>query len=241
MNLQSDNNPTYHGIDELFAIEKGMPKYSQDIVNRIIASTIPSNLRFVCEFGAGTGFLSQIFESKTGVKPHCVEIDSTLICILGERGFNVTNSLRDAGQKFDLIFSANVLEHIPDHLSSMKQMYESLNIGGQIAIFVPAFPMLFSDMDRKVGHVRRYRKNDLKKLCNDAEFQIELVFYTDPIGFFGNLLVRILGWRRGFMNLGGEKSTLFYENYVLMFSKLLEKFGTRYFLGKNLILIGRKV
>jgi len=241
VNSQSDSNPTYHGIDELFAIEKGMPKYSQDIVDRIIASTIPSNLRFVCEFGAGTGFLSQIFESKTGVKPHCVEIDSTLISILGERGFNVTNSLENAKQKFDLIFSANVLEHISDHLSSVKQMYRSLNDGGQIAIFVPAFPILFSDMDRKVGHVRRYRKNELKKLCTDAGFQIELVFYTDPLGFFGNLLVRILGWRQGFINLGGEKSTLFYENYILVFSKLLERFGMRFFLGKNLILIGKKV
>jgi SAM-dependent methyltransferase len=218
-----------------------MPKYSHDIVTRIITEVNLPSIKAVCEFGAGTGYLSQIFELKTGIKPHCVEIDSILIGVLSERGFTVTKTLRDAGQKFDLIFSANVLEHIPDHLLAVKQMLESLNTGGHIAVFVPAFPILFSDMDRKVGHVRRYRKSDLKELCTRAGFDVKCVYYTDPIGFFGNLLVRVMGWRRGFINLGGQKSTLFYENHILPMSKFLEKFGTRVFLGKNLILIGKKV
>src|SRR5438270_4532995 len=55
----------------------------------------------------------------------------------------------------------NVLEHIPDDLQALRAFAALVRPGGAVVLFVPAFPMLMSDYDRRVGHERRYRRKQL--------------------------------------------------------------------------------
>jgi predicted SAM-dependent methyltransferase len=59
-----------------------------------------------------------------------------------------------------MIYSSNVLEHIEDDSRALNEMFAKLQINGKLAIYVPAFMFLFSDLDIKAGHFRRYSKKE---------------------------------------------------------------------------------
>lgn len=44
---------------------------------------------------------------------------------------------------FDLIYSVNVLEHVPDPISALTRMYSALNPGGKIVIMCPNYSLPF--------------------------------------------------------------------------------------------------
>ena len=88
----------------------------------------------------------------------------------------------------------NVLEHIEDDGEALRQIFARLRPGGCLAIWVPAFPLLYSKFDRSVGHHRRYRLRGLKSLVRDSGYTIERAHYANAIGWFSWLLFcRVLG------------------------------------------------
>ena len=54
----------------------------------------------------------------------------------------------------------DVLEHIRDDYSALKEWKKVLNPNGIILISVPAFQHLWSHHDKFLGHYRRYNKKD---------------------------------------------------------------------------------
>ena len=67
--------------------------------------------------------------------------------------------------------------------------------GSFLIINVPSIPELFSKYDNAVGHIRRYKKRDLKNLLIKNEFKISLLHY------WGFLLIPLLFLRKIMMNL----------------------------------------
>lgn len=82
----------------------------------------------------------------------------------------------------------NVLEHIADDGEALRQIYARLKPGACVAIWVPAFPLLYSKFDRSVGHHRRYRLRGLKSLVRDSGYTVERAHYANAIGWFSWLL-----------------------------------------------------
>ena len=82
----------------------------------------------------------------------------------------------------------NVLEHIADDAGALRQIRERLKPGACLAIWVPAFPLLYSDFDRRVGHHRRYRLRGLKALVRESGYTVERAHYANAIGWFSWLL-----------------------------------------------------
>jgi hypothetical protein len=192
------------------------------------------------EFGAGTGFLAQLFVNNFGIRPDCVELDPDLAKLNLERGFKCFRFLKDTKQNYDAIYTSNVLEHIENDQDILSELHSSLISGGWIAIYVPAHAYLFTQMDLDVGHVRRYSKSDLKRKVSQAGFEIKTLNYNDSIGFFATLLVKVMGYReKG--NLGSTNSLLFYDKYIFPISRFLDRVGFRFLVGKNLILTARKI
>ena len=66
-------------------------------------------------------------------------------------------------KSYDLIFTSNVLEHIEDDVTILHDLFLHTNDGGQLVVYVPAFQFLYSRLDEKAGHFRRYSKKDLEK------------------------------------------------------------------------------
>jgi hypothetical protein len=241
---QTPENVKYSGHEELKATEEGLIGYSTDIV-RQLSSKMNLAKRFnvkpeVLEFGAGSGFLADIWRSVNQVTPDCCEIDPDLIQTIREKGFTCFTSLNDLTRKYHGIYTSNVLEHIADDSNILQDLYHALTSAGVIGIYVPAFPMLFSEMDLAVGHFRRYRRKELISKVEAAGFIIESCTYSDSIGFFASIFLKLLGFKRR-SNLGSPKSLKFYDVWIYPISRLLDAVGFKYLLGKNLILVARRI
>lgn len=102
---------------------------------------------------------------------------------------------------FDSVLCFNVLEHIPDDASTLRAACELLAPGGRLLLLVPAHPVLFGEVDRRIGHVRRYRRKPLEQLLREVGFETEAVRYVNPVGALGWLVTFRLRspekWPRG--------------------------------------------
>lgn len=79
----------------------------------------------------------------------------------------------------------NVLEHIEDDASAIREMASIIPRGGKIVLIVPAFPSLYGPIDRNLGHFRRYRRATLAALAGPAGLTVEKLRYINLPGFFG--------------------------------------------------------
>ncbi len=94
---------------------------------------------------------------------------------------------------YDTVVLLNVLEHIPDDHQALGDIYESLAPGGKMILWVPAFEALYSKFDQRIGHYRRYRRNELLDLVHNVGFGQSTARYANLPGFFAWwLVVRVL-------------------------------------------------
>jgi SAM-dependent methyltransferase len=154
----------------------------------------------VLEIGAGHGTMTAML---TG-RPRLVVSDPSSRCvrILEERygqipGVEVLEadvSLAAGTGPYESILMVNVLEHIEDESSALKQLAGALKPGGRLVLWVPAFQALYSDFDQRIGHYRRYRLKDLRRLLADVDLEVSELRYVNAVGALGWFLVaRLLG------------------------------------------------
>jgi len=235
--LQGEEKTDYAGIDELWANEKFLSNYNVDIVNKL--SKFSDKNSEVLEFGAGLGTLSRIWHSIKFNKPECLEIDSSLQGILLDRDFICYKNLKEINKTFDIVYTSNVLEHIEDDVSVLKQLNTIIKVNGFLAIYVPAFMCLYNQIDSSVGHYRRYEKVELIKKLLEANFTIKECYYVDSIGFFAWLSVKLKGYGDN-NKLGSGNSLKIYDKFIYPLSALLDRLGLKYLFGKNLLVIAQK-
>lgn len=236
-NLQNADLTKYSGLVELEATEDGLIRYSTAIVRKFVKHLDLNVFGVVCDFGAGTGFLARIFRDSFGLTPICVELDPNLFKRLKEE-FICVERLEQIDVKFDAIYTSNVLEHIEYDDKALVELRDKLVVGGRLGIYVPAHQFLYSDLDRQVGHFRRYSKSELLDKVLLAGFEVDYIRYDDFLGFFASSLLKLVGYsRRG---LGSSRSLWVYDNAIYPISAVLDKVGFNRLLGKNIILICTK-
>ncbi len=86
---------------------------------------------------------------------------------------------------FDAIVMLDVLEHVGPDKKALANAYAILKPGGTLVLTVPAFPALYSKLDEKIGHFRRYTKRELEEKMQAAGFENKSVFYWNFAGLFG--------------------------------------------------------
>ena len=238
--FQSELNPTYHGIQELLNNEEALRNYNNHTVKLIsdcLHHKTASNE--ILEFGAGTGTLALIFRDRYKAQVDCIEIDPTLKEFLNQRNLKTYSEVREVKQKYQSIYSSNVLEHIENDEEFIALLADRLETGGYLALYVPAFPILFSDLDRRVGHVRRYRRNELISKISNAGLEIKYCKYSDSLGFFASIALRIFGFNTK-SGLGSILALKFYDKIIFPISLLFDLLGLSHVMGKNIILSARK-
>jgi SAM-dependent methyltransferase len=153
----------------------------------------------ILELGAGHGTFTPALATFGSVV--AVEPDGVASQILASRFANDPNVTVCPGVVEDLAADANfgsavminVLEHIPGEASALDSLHRQLRPGGHLIIWVPAFELLFSNFDKKLGHQRRYTRAGLEKVVAEAGFTIVEAKYVNCLGFFTWLiLVRFL-------------------------------------------------
>ena len=242
ISVQTDFQKEYSGTDVLLNAEEGLIGYNLDVVKKMarglgihdIVNAGGGRLAVV-EFGAGTGALAEVWRHLFNFDPICVEIDPNLIQILQSKGFKTADDISKLASKTPLLYTSNVLEHIEDDITALKAIKAKIEPGGKLAIYVPALPLLFSDLDRKVGHFRRYRKKELIRKVKLAGFEVQNCYFNDSIGVAASLILKIVGYKTQ-KGLGSKKSLVFYDRYAYPVSKALDRLIFKHIIGKNLIL-----
>ena len=204
----------YQGLEELKLFDKYLKKYNESIVNFFI-DNVDKNNKSVLDFGAGIGTLAEIFYKKTSIKPECFEICKESQKILLQKGFKLQNEFLNE-EKYDLIFSSNVLEHIECDFETVADLKKML---------------------KKDGHFRRYDKKTLKKLCENNELIIENIDFFDSSGFFILLIMKFL--RISSCKKITAKNLIFYDKIFVKIN-IISDLIFRKICGKNIILIARK-
>ena len=139
---------------------------------------------------------------------------------------------------YNTVMCFNVLEHIGDDRQAVKNMLRVLKKDGYLLLLTPAFQCLYSDLDRLVGHHRRYRKKDLVEILPAGGCDIEKIEYFNAVGGFG-------WWLNKFTTHDDIDSdavnfqVVFFDKYILPLSRMVN-FATRYFFGQSLVCIARK-
>ena len=186
----------------------------------------------VLDFGAGDGRLAAAMH-RNGFDVVAMEPDPELRAAISARGISSVAELptgRAGG--FDGIYSLNVLEHIEDDIGALRSLRESLRPGGRLVLYVPAFQVLFSSNDTRVGHFRRYRMKNLSDLVQQAGMTVTRAEYVDSLGFLAALVYRFFGNRDGDLSI---KSVRLYDRMVFPISRVLDR-GLSAVLGKNLLI-----
>jgi len=204
--------------------------------NDYLASLIDRHVRpgaKVLDFGAGAGTFA-IPLLRRGVEVICVEPDAVLRTHLRGAGAMIVELDDIADESLDLIYTLNVLEHIADDAGTVHNLATKLKRGGTLFIYVPAFKILYSSFDARIGHLRRYRRTTLVNLVIAAGLQVAESRYFDSVGFLVALLFR--AFRRD--NISTTTVKIF-DMVCFPVSLVADKFISCC-LGKNVMVVGKK-
>ena len=205
--------------------------------------------RRVVEVGAGTGSFSEmILETEPEILSLIEPSEMFLEIVKNITGEGLETDVRHHRAIFeyvadeikaeaspDTIVYVNVLEHIDDDVSELELIYNTLELGGRLLIFVPAVRALFSDFDRSIGHYRRYTKRELEQKVRDAGFKIVKSKNFDAAGvipwFVKYRLLRS-------MNLDQRSVSLYDGLVVPIVSRIEARLPVP--IGKNVVMVAEK-
>lgn len=151
--------------------------------------------REVCEIGAGIGNLTQFFLNAARVL--CVEPEEEYCSALRQLaavhlnveifkgGLAECARVSGLARTFDTVVCVNVLEHIEHDAEAVGLMRSLLKKGGRILLYVPAAPWAFGELDRCLGHYRRYSKRMVRALALASGMELERCIYVNFAGSFG--------------------------------------------------------
>ena len=125
----------------------------------------------VLEVGAGTGNITQFLLNLGEV--HCLEpwrpyreyLKSRFskhlnVCVRSHRIEDCPNGEVRPGN-FDSVVCLNVLEHVVDDVKALSIISKLLRPEGRAIVLVPALQCISGEMDRAMGHLRRYTLRSL--------------------------------------------------------------------------------
>jgi SAM-dependent methyltransferase len=224
---------SYTGIDVLETLE-GATNYNALLVDLILESS--QGRSRMLDFGAGTGTFAKLLRTKS-IDVVCVEPDMHLVERLIRDGFLTFNDLNDVPDgSFEFILTLNVLEHVKDDQTSFRRLASKLAKGGRLLVYVPAFQILWTSLDERLKHYRRYRRRGLERLARSAGLTVWKTQYVDSLGFFAALGFKVFGNKNGHLS---ARAVSLYDRYVVPVSRSLDFLFGR-LLGKNIYLIAGK-
>ena len=209
----------------------------------ILAEFLPYLGSSVAEVGAGIGNFSNLLleaniSSLTAFEPSMNMYSQLQEALRRDKRAKTINGFfgkEERANYFDSVLYVNVLEHIEDDASELVKVHKALKSEGHILIFVPALPWLYSELDRQVGHFRRYTKKNLVELTKQAEFSIVKARYFDVAG--------IIPWYINFTllkNSISDGNVSLYDRLVVPAMRVIEGLVSPP-VGKNVLVVARKV
>ena len=134
---------------------------------RFIFKKLPVKSGTFMDIGAGNGLFLKFFKNKgfevEGIElekeqVHEMQKDSKLKDVKIQQG-DITQLHGNAD--FDVVIASDVIEHIEDDVTALRNLFTFVKMNGHLIITVPAHMYLYGKRDEKWGHYRRYGNRDL--------------------------------------------------------------------------------
>ena len=202
---------------------------------KALFSRVPRDIPII-EIGSGLGgnykFLSKFSSTYLGYEP-----DSLLTSIAASsHGKNLfvcgrLSDVKKTSKKIVLVY-ADVLEHIEDDATELKNAAAILAKDSYLCILVPAHMRLYSKFDANIGHFRRYSVETISSII-PKEFDILSLRELDSIGYLLSSLAKKFSDR-------GKVSILqvMIWDALIPLSKILDLLNI--FSGKSILVILQK-
>ncbi len=231
----------YQAKENLDIQEKYSTNYNNFIVELLHKTIQKYNCISVLDFGCADGFfLKKLIKKNNNIKIIGLDTDCKLREKCKQNNIETFENLNEITENFDLIYTLNVLEHIKDDNSALEGIYNKLTKNGVFLVYVPAFMFVYSSLDEKAQHYRRYTLKELKQKIENAGFEIQKIEYCDSLGIIASILYKL-------------KDKLLHDNYgeikiwqvkiydfLHPISRLLDKILFSRFIGKNIFAIAKK-
>lgn len=123
----------------------------------------------ILEVGAGCGSFTKNYLNKNLKKIILTDLDIKNISDLKKRFKKEKNvkisklPVKKINKKFDVILYFHVLEHIKNDNAELISAKSRLKKNGYLIIMVPSGKKIFGNLDKAVGHFRRYERSFFKK------------------------------------------------------------------------------
>jgi hypothetical protein len=189
--------------DAFFSFEDDSPWFNQrnDLIIEILnRNNLSGNF---LDIGGGNGFQAKVLSESTIVKNvHLVEPGYNGCLNAKKRGINnvycgIFQDFDFEQNQIDICGLFDVIEHIEDDLSFLKDLFNCMKYSSHVVINVPAFQFLWSDTDINSGHFRRYTHNDLERIKKSTGFEVVdsgyyFSYYVIPL-----FLLRVIPYKLG--------------------------------------------
>ena len=169
---------------------KILSSFVQDICRRV-TDRRPRILDVGCGTGANLLMLSKYGDAEG------VDVSEDALAFCRERGLEnvklgAAEELPYDDGTFDLVTALDVVEHLDDDLAGLREMRRVLRPGGRVLLFVPTFMFLWGLQDDVSNHRRRYRMPELRRVLEQAGFEVERTTYANITFFMPILAMRKL-------------------------------------------------
>ena len=193
------------------------------------------------EIGAGIGSFTDKY--KRNIKNiFLTEIDKNNLNILKKKYQNDTNvtilenKVNKISQKFNTICHFNVLEHVKEDKEEIINCLNKINKDGYLIILAPAHNELYGNLDREVGHYRRYKKSFFKDL-NLSDGKIVELKYMDCMGYILYYMNKLIYKNETYPS----SLKIFIWDKIFTPITILLDFLTAYRFGKNVLCVIKKI
>ena len=193
------------------------------------------------EIGAGIGSFTDKY--KRNIKNiFLTEIDKNNLNILKKKYQNDTNvtilesEVTKISQKFNTICHFNVLEHAKEDKEEIINCLNKINKDGYLIILAPAHNELYGNLDREVGHYRRYKKSFFKDL-NLSDGKIVELKYMDCMGYILYYMNKLIYKNETYPS----SLKIFIWDKIFTPITILLDFLTAYRFGKNVLCVIKKI
>lgn len=162
-------------------------------------SRSPGDL-LLCDVGCGTGATMQ--QMLQFGKVIGIDMSPLALRCCRQRGLNglimsKAEQLPLKSNSADVIVATDILEHLADDISALKEFHRILRPGGFAVITVPAFGLLWSEHDLALMHHRRYTAPQLAQRCKESGFRVDRTTYALWLLFPFAVVTRLLQRRYG--------------------------------------------
>ena len=182
------------------SLDKETPFYNEQRAKIIAKILKKENINRVLDVGCGLGKVT-VHLAKSGFDVTGIDVSEPLIALAKkkaeENGIQINFEIKrieefETKDKFDGILFAGVLEHIEDDVAMKAAARRLLKHNGKIMITdKPTFNCLFTERDRRIGHVRRYTKKMLYLKLKSAGYKDIKLKYYNFLMLFASIYLKI--------------------------------------------------